>query len=194
MLSVREARNFRGSGPISLVALANLERRSFPVSVRDMVTVEQRDYSGSLTAGDVSCTYKVTLYNSGAWHVSADFHDDGDIAGDSFLLDLVLDEAHGIGTSLTGDLGPGDTTTLGNKGIDPWIRDNWAALHTTPVKAHLHAQADVLEAILSVIGTALLIGAAAYVFGGSHGVEARQCEAQGLDNHDQCVEFVRRSE
>ncbi len=186
MLSVREARRFLGDGPISLAALARLERRNFPVGVRDLITVRRHDLTGRVAAGDVSCTYTVTVYSNGAWYITGDVHDDGDLFGDSFVLDFLLDQQHGVGKRFTGELGAGDDTRITDQGIDPWIRDNFAAL--TRLRATIQVTPDVasiVEAVLLVLAVAAVVS----FFAGPGKVEARQCTDRPFDNHDQCVEF-----
>lgn len=156
-ISVRSCRDFKGPGPISLGALAQLERRSFPVSVREMATVEQVLRTAQLSAGDVLTIFVMLLFSNGSWAASADFSDSGTLGGDSFILDLAVDAANGIGTTLSGELGPGAQTHLVRIGLDPWIRENWSLVQTTPVAAHLHVAPDI-GGIISGIAKQLLQG------------------------------------
>ncbi len=187
MVSVRASRNFRGNGPISLTALSKLEHLPFPVSVRALATVQRRDYSGRVTAGDVDCDYSVTLYSNGAWYITCHVRDDGDILGDSFEIEVTLDSDHRVGRTFHGELGPGDSTTVSDKGVDPWVRENWAQLHGGRV--HIEVDPD-----LSAVVTLLILGGAVVFFLGGGKIVAQRCQDQPADNHDQCVEFVRQPE
>lgn len=186
MVSVREARSFSGDGPISLAALSRLERRTFPVSVRDLITVRRHDLTGRVAAGDVSCTYTVTLHSTGAWYISGDVHDDGDVFGDSYVLDFLIDPQHKVGKRFTGELGAGDRTTISDRGIDPWIRDNFAGL--TRLKATIQVTPD-LSAVFEVVVIVLTVAGIVSFIASPGKVEARQCPDQPFDNHEQCVEF-----
>src|SRR5579872_1357352 len=167
MISVRGSRAFTGDAPISLVGLAKLERRTFPVSVREMATVESREFDGSISAGDVDCTYQVTLYNSGRWFITADFRDNGDLVGDFFVLDFPID-GQGRGLRLDhGDsaLGHGQTDRMSANGLDEFIRNDWPRIRGAPLTAKLSASPDI-GSIITVIATiAFGIGVIAFVFG-----------------------------
>ncbi|MBQ1052265.1 hypothetical protein KBX50_27900 [Micromonospora sp. C51] len=185
MISIRAMRQFHGA-PISLRAVSELEKWDFPVSVRTLATLVDREFTGRITAGDVQCAYRMSVFSSGNWAVSAEFFDDGNHVGDVWELEFVLDRIHRIGTKLDGSLNPGERTTVGRRGSDPWIRENWSRI--TTLSATLHASwrpGDVIATVL--IG---LTGIGTVLFFASPGrVEARRCPDQPFDDHTPCVEF-----
>jgi len=190
MLSVRASRTFVGDAPISVRAWAQLERRDFPVSVRDLLNVERRDYQGRITAGDVECSYDVTLHNSGRWFVTADFNDHGTVLGDFFVLDFAVDGGH-RGIRLDhGDsaLGAGDTLRMNDDGVDSWIRDHWETIRDAPLTAHLHASPDVASVISTIVLVVTGIGIITF-FASPGKVQADPCPDQPPDDHGQCIRF-----
>jgi hypothetical protein len=188
MLSVKESRRFVGDGPISLVALSKLEHREFPVSVRDVITVESRDFSGRITAGDVSAEHKMTIFNTGDWIVSAKLHDDGDIAGDTFVLDFILKGTDGVGARLEGELDADEVKEFGKSGNDPFIRNNWNLVSNNGMTTKLTVDPDI-GGVIGGIVTALVIGLAVVFFASPGRTEARRCPDQPFDDHQPCVEF-----
>jgi hypothetical protein len=170
--------------------LAKLERRPFPVSVRDLVSVESREFNNRITAGDVECSFQVTLYNSGRWFVTADFTDHGDILGDFFVLEFPVD-GQNRGIQLGNDspaLGAGDTRRMTDNGLDPWIRDHWGEIRDAQLTARLSASPDVAALITTIILVVTVIGIVAF-FAGPGKVEAGPCPDQGTFDHGQCVQF-----
>jgi hypothetical protein len=194
MISVRASRRFTGDGPISLVALAKLEHRPFPVSVRDMASVESREFNGQISAGDVDCSYRVTLYNSGRWFITADFHDNGDLLGDSFVLEFPVDgQDRGIvldhGDSV---LGPGKDVRMNRDGLDAVVRDHWPTIRSAPLTARLSASPDIQTLVVTILEVLTVVGIVAFFASGP--VEARPCPDQLPDDHGQCIQFRHTSE
>jgi hypothetical protein len=190
MISVRASRTFTGNAPISLVGLARLERRPFPVSVREMATVESREFTGAITAGDVDCSYRVTLYNSGRWFITADFTDNGDILGDSFLLEFPIEgQNRGLRLDHGGEvLGPGRTLRLNDDGLDEVIRDDWARIRSAALTAKLSASPDIATLVSTILAVVTVIGIVTFFAQGGP-VAAGPCDGQPPDDHGQCVQF-----
>src|SRR5688572_19455201 len=104
MKTVKTSRNFHGP-IISLRAVCQLENRPFPCSIADLTATDGvRHFSGQLSAGDVSCTWKMTIWQNGFWSVSADFHDGGTLAGDFFFAEFLLDKGRALGVKLEGSI------------------------------------------------------------------------------------------
>jgi hypothetical protein len=188
VLSVRESRRFVGDGPISLVALSKMEHREFPVSVRDMITLKTQVFSGRISVGDVSGDVKMTIFSTGDWFVSATLHDDGAIAGDSFVLDFILKGTNGVGARLQGELDADETREFGKNGNDPFIRNNWELVSRNGMTTKLSVDPDVGGVIGGVV-TALFVALAIVFFASPGKVEARRCPDQPFDDHQPCVEF-----
>lgn len=188
MLSVRQSRRFVGNGPISLAALSKMEHREFPVSVRDMITLHSVVFSGRVSSGDVSGDAKMTIFSNGDWFVSAKLHDDGAVAGDSFVLDFILKGTNGIGAKLEGELDADQTKEFGNNGNDPFIRNNWALVSQNKMTAKLSVAPDI-GGIISGVLTVLFVAIVVVFFASPGEVEARRCQDQAFDDHQPCVEF-----
>ena len=195
VISVRTSRRFTGDGPISLVALAQLEHRPFPVSVREMASVDSRELDGRISAGDVDCSYRVTLYNSGRWFITADFHDNGDILGDSFVLEFPVDGGgRGIVLDHGGSaLGPGKDLRMNKDGLDPFIRDQWPTIRSAALTAKLSATPDIESLIVTILEVVTVVGIITFFVSGKP-VAAGPCPDQSPDDHGQCVQFRHTSE
>jgi hypothetical protein len=187
-ISVRASRTFTGNAPISLVGLAKLENRPFPVSVREMATVETREWRGHGTAGDVSVIYVVTMYSTGWWYLTADFRDDGDISGDAYLLEFKID-GQGRGIWVDGQLDHGATMRRTERGNDPWLRDNWAHVRGIDLRGELSATPDLSTLIYAIVAPLIIIGAIAFVV--SPGTRAQACPDQLPDDHSPCIQFTK---
>jgi hypothetical protein len=190
MLSVRESRRFTGDAPVSVKAwAAQLERRPFPISLRELASVELREFNGQISAGDVECSYRVTLYNSGNWYITADFKDTGTLVGDFFVLDFLVKDHRGIRIDHGNEaLGVDATFHVDDRGLDPFLREHWREIRDQPLTAKLSASPDV-AGIISVIGSVFVaIGTAIFFFFGGK-VEGRSCPDQPGDEHRPCYEF-----
>jgi hypothetical protein len=192
---VRASRRFTGDGPISLRALANLEHRPFPVSVREMASVDSRELDGRISAGDVDCSFRVTLYNSGRWFITADFHDNGTLLGDSFVLEFPLDGGgRGIVLDHGGSaLGAGKDERMNKDGLDPLIRDHWPTIRSAQLTAKLTAAADIESLIVTILEVVAVVGIITFFVSGKP-VAAGPCPDQAPDDHGQCVQFRHTSE
>jgi hypothetical protein len=194
VISIRESRRFVGDGPISIRAWARLERQTFPVSVRKLATVETRELNGEVTAGDVDCSYRVTLYNSGRWFITADFKDNGDVLGDSFVLEIPFGQGRGIvldhGSSI---LEPGDTLRMDDNGLDEFIRDHWTTIRQSSIRINLSASPDIGTLVRSIIAVITVVGIIVF-FATPGEVHARPCPDQLPDDHHQCLQFRKVSE
>ena len=203
MSSLRSSRSFHGQF-ISVRALSVLERRSFPASLRDMTLgKEVLTFSGTIESGDVGCNWSLVLWRNGFWTASAVFHDSGDIAGDFFFLELLLDHTQPVGIRLEGSiLNPtGDRNlNLSQSGIDEWIRDNWYLLGHGPT-VRLHAAPAIAALVGKTVGIVLLaiVVAVVVLAGGtfaSKNVKAERCPEQSPAEIDPatgkpfpCVQF-----
>jgi hypothetical protein len=188
--SVRNSRNFRGDGPISLRSLAILERREFPVSLKSMIVLNRSRVNGTMTAGDVECLFKITLFDSGDWFITGKFLDHGDVLGDFFRLEFLVDEERGIGGFLEGQLGAGESITLSDRGNDPIIRDRWRILQANGPKVRLSATPNVSDVVVTVLTVLSVVGIVTFLIPEpGKKIEAGRCRDQPLDNHEPCVEF-----
>lgn len=192
MPSVRTSRRFIGNGPISLAALAKLEQRAFPVSVRELIALEFRDHTAQIEAGDVSGHLKATIWNTGDWFFSAAFRDDGDIAGDSFTLEIKFNAPGDKGARLDGSLGAGEARDFKGQGNDPFIRENWHLFRNVGSEARLQVTPDVGGVIVGILFPVLVVltlGLVLVPLADGSG-ELRRCRDQDPFNHDVCVEVV----
>lgn len=189
-ISVTASRKFLGDAPVSVRAWAKLEQRTPPISLRDMATVERRDVNGHISAGDVECSYQVTLWNSGRWFITADFSDHGTFFGDFFTFQLeIAGQDRGIRLDRREEpLGHGDTLRMNDNGLDPWIRENWPTVRDRRISEHLSASpnvAGIIEAVTAVVVFAAVLG----FFAGSGKIGAGPCHDQSGFDHNQCMEF-----
>ncbi len=142
MKTLKTSRRFSGT-PIRFRVLCQSESRSLPFSVRDFVETDGiRDFNGHLTSGDVGCTWKMHVVQSGSWSVNGDFHDGGILAGDFFFAEFLLDAMQPMGVRLEGsllDLGDTRYLSLQQHGFDPWIRLNWDKFEHSGPTVRLHA-------------------------------------------------------
>jgi len=188
MLSIRTSRQFHGA-PISLGALARLERREFPIKLSDLAQVAVHPFSNHISNGDVEIDWTATFASNGSWALSAHIVDTGDIAGDFYVLDFLLSALRQVGQRLSGHIDDGDSTDLHQSGIDPWVRENWSDIIENGVTVRLEVTPDVAE-IIEIV-TLVLVTAGAVIFfasPGKHGV--RQCP-DTFENNKQCVEFYK---
>jgi hypothetical protein len=160
-----------------------------------MASVESREFNGQISAGDVDCSYRVTFYNSGRWFITADFHDNGDVLGDSFVLEFPVDgQGRGIvldhGNSV---LGPGKDVRMNRDGLDPFIRDHWLTIRSAPLTARLSASPDIATLIVTIGIVLTVVGIVGFFASGRH-VEAGPCPDQLPDDHGQCIQFRHTSE
>lgn len=191
MKSIRTSRCLHGA-PISLTALARLERRNFPVRLSDLLQVAHQPFRGHIDAGDVNCDWEMSLFSNGFWKLRASLHDEGDIAGDSYALEFLLDEARGIGAKFEGHLGSaiaGDNTHQHfRQGCDPWIRGNWGTVVQRGVTTHLRATpaaGDIVNFVILVLmpfGSILLVT-------GLERISASPGEDEPFDESQPCVQF-----
>ncbi|ADP84933.1 hypothetical protein [Pseudofrankia inefficax] len=163
-----------------------------------MASAESREFDGQISSGDVDCSYMVTLYNSGRWFVTADFHDNGGILGDAFVLEFPVAGGRGIrldhGTSA---LGAGDTLRMNDDGLDPFIREHWPAIRDTPLTAKLFVSPDIMTLVVGIFVGILAIGSviAAGKFVSSDGkTVVGPCANQLPGDHGQCLQFRHVSE
>ncbi len=206
MKTVKTSRNFHGP-IISLRAVCQLENRPFPCSIADLTATDGvRHFSGQLSAGDVSCTWKMTIWQNGFWSVSADFHDGGTLAGDFFFAEFLLDKGRALGVKLEGsilDIIDSRSLTLGKQGSDRRIRESWhsfaesgpsvrlraapavGALVATPILALAATPFVVFFAAFAVVGGAIIIGHAAR--GGTW--RPQPCR-EPSETSAACIEFV----
>jgi hypothetical protein len=186
MPTVRTSREFQGDGPVSLVALSKLEQRSFPVSVRDLITIRTKSIQSRTSAGDVDADVNFAFTSSGGWMASVSVHDNGTITGDSFVLDLTLNGVpNNAGTRFTGELHTDETTQQSKNGIDPNIRAHFDQITSLHVK--LQATPDI-ESVISDIGLFLVTAGTVVFFAGPGKVKTGPCV-----NPDQpdCVQFTK---
>lgn len=206
MKTVKTARHFHGQ-LISLRAASRLESRPFPCSIADFVATDGvRHFNGQLSAGDVSCTWKMTLWQNGFWSVSADFHDGGTLAGDFFFAEFLLDKGRALGVKLEGsilNIVDSRSLTLRKQGSDSRVRENWhrfaesgpsvrlhaatavGGLVATPIVALAAAPAIVFVAAFVVVGGAIVISHLAK--GGTW--KAERCP-EPSDTSTACIQFV----
>lgn len=195
MLSIRSSRIFHGDAPISLRAVAQLEQRPFPVSLREMAFVDSATRSGRLAAGDVSVDYVVTLWNTGDWFLSGTFSDDGWIVGDTFELQVLFDVAGDIGVWLDGQIGAGDTRVKQRAGSDVVVRERWSEFRNASATARLEVTSQVGSVVVGGLFTvfvalALGIGAVVEIVGGGGStgrIETSRCTT-GEQARDLCYE------
>lgn len=191
-ISVTASRKFVGDAPVSVRAWAKLEQRTPPISLRDLATVERRDVNGKISAGDVECSYQVTLWNSGRWFITADFSDHGTFFGDFFTFQLeIAGQDRGIHLDRREEpLGAGDTLRMNDNGLDPWIRENWPTVRDGRISEHLSASPDITGIIEAVTG--IVVFAAVLGFFASPGkTNAVPCPDQGDFDHNQCIRFFK---
>lgn len=169
MKTVKTARKFEGS-PISLRALCKLEDWSFPVSIGKVVaSVGFRNFSGSITAGDVSCTWNVVVWRNGFWSAKGDFHDDGVLGGDFFYLNVYFDKNRSVGLELKGsilELTDSRDLLVSKQGSDRWIRDNWHTFEGSGLTIILKATPSVGSIIAKPLGAFVIIAAVSLSGGG----------------------------
>jgi hypothetical protein len=158
MKTLKTSRRFSGT-PIRFRVLCQWESRSLPFSVRDFVdTGGIRDFNGHLTSGDVGCTWKMHVEQSGSWSVNGNFHDGGILAGDFFFAEFLLDATQPVGVRLEGsllDLVDTRYLSLQKHGFDPWIRLNWDKVEHSGPTVRLHA-APALAILLEDLAFPLL--------------------------------------
>lgn len=186
MLSIRASRQFHGA-PISLGALARLERRKFPLKLSDLAQVAVQSFSNHISAGDVEIDWTATFASNGSWALSAHIVDTGDIAGDYYVLDFLLSASRQVGQRLSGHIDDGNSTDLHQSGIDPWVRDNWGEIIENGVTVRLEVTPDV-AAIIEVFTVGLLVAGAVLFFASPGKVEAEQCP-DTFDENQPCVRF-----
>jgi hypothetical protein len=172
MKSLKTSRQFKGS-PIGLRALCQLEARSLPFSVRDVVADDGvRSFSGRISTGDVDCDWAMNLWQNGFWGVKGDFRDNGAIAGDFFSVEFLLAE-ESVGARLDGsilDVADSRHLSVSKNGSDRWVRENWHRFESSGPSVRLHV-APAYGEIVVVVAVALAAAAAA-IFGGQ---EAKPC-------------------
>lgn len=154
MASIKTGRRYKG-GPISLRAISLLEHADFPAHLRPLTELGTQGFKGKLRNGDVDCDWDFRLFSNGSWNLSATAHDSGEILGDHFVLECVINDSHGVGQSIKRRLGTDDTVHSSLNGSDPWIRENWQSIKG--VTAHLTVSPD-WPVIAAYVGIALTIG------------------------------------
>jgi hypothetical protein len=185
MKTIKTSRQFKGS-PISIRALCELEGRSLPVSMLDIVATDDvRNFSGEISTGDVSCSWQMTVCQNGFWSVNGDFSDDGILTGDFFYAEFRLGgDHHSVGARLEGsilNIVDSRHLSVAKSGSDPWVRENWHSFEASGPSVTLHA-APAIGGLIYVPLTALAI--AAYVYfkswsGAGDSFVTRPCEEQG---------------
>jgi hypothetical protein len=210
MKTIKTSRQFKGS-PISLRALCRLEDRSLPFSVMEVLATDGvRRFSGKISAGDVDCTWFMTVWQNGFWSIKGDFHDGGALAGDFFFVEFLLDTDHSVGAKLEGSILnviESRHLTISKDGSDRWIRENWDKFEGSGPTVRLHAAPAIGELVvvpLTALAAApfvVYVVAAVVVVGGSVLVglasgkkfKARRCPdpSDVFDRDSQaCVEYV----
>jgi hypothetical protein len=143
----------------------------------------------------------MTVFRNGFWSATAAFHDKGEIAGDFFFVELLLDKVHSVGARLEGsilDPQSGRNLSLSQDGADRWIRENWSKFEASGPSVRLHAAVAAGVVAGKTAGIVLLIVGAVVVMaiGGiflSHNTRVSRCPGPPeRDEHGRpipCVEF-----
>jgi hypothetical protein len=203
MSSLKQSRHFVGN-PITVRGLALLEDRSVPISVRDIIAGhDSRNFQGSISTGDVVCNWSMVVWRNGFWTATADFVDNGDLAGDFFFVELLLDKTHSVGARLEGSIIDLDDRKLSlrQEGIDRWIRENWDRFEASGPSIRLHAAPAAALVALKTAGLVLLAVVVAVIVVGvgifaSKHTKVGRCPGQSPNDTDEhgrlnpCVEFA----
>jgi hypothetical protein len=205
MKTVKTSRQFRGS-PISLRALCQLEDRSLPFSIMDIVATDGvRHFSGNLSTGDVDCTWEMVVWQNGFWSVKGDFHDDGALAGDFFFAEFLLDRDHAVGARIEGsilNIFDSRHLSVSKDGSDRWVRENWHKFEASGPTVRLHAAPAIGQLIavpfIALAAVPFVVFFGIFVAGLASGGKkrAKRCD-DSIDTFDSvgqgstaCVEYV----
>lgn len=207
MRSLRTSRQLEGS-VVSFRGLCLLERRAAPFSLLDVVNTDGvLQFSGHASAGDVDCSWQLTLWHNGFWSAHADFHDGGVLAGDFFFIELVVDPALALGVRLEGSLlslVESRHLSVSKAGSDPKIRENWHRFEASGPSVRMHA-APGLATLLAVpfvafaaapfvvvaVGAIVVVGVSVVVnLAAGRRLQPRRCPDEPIDSQTACVEFV----
>jgi hypothetical protein len=192
VVSVRGSLEFRGDLPFSLRALAQLQGRELPVSVRSMLDIQSQSWSVPVSSGDVTVAVTFSIRNIGDWWVTASAHDAGTVAGDNIVLDLeLIGTPSRVGTRFDASLDAGGSLELKANGADPAVRESYHQI--TGIRANLHVNPHIGEIITGAF--AALVAGIAAVFVAEPGapITMQPCPDDGPFNDDRkkCVELKR---